>query len=296
MIVIISGHIRGIVSDEETMWSRLEKNIANSKSIGIAGLERPLEQELDEIKPELVIQNSTLGKLSDYKTISFLQDPFIAMKKHFDTPLIRLKAKVRKRKSISDKLKDQIASFQNSIKVTNSAYMADLYSEYGEFKIIPMGVDHDLFKPMNKSELRKKYGIPKDKTVKIFVGSRHPVKGFNAIKEIIQAERNAAFWILVLKDAPMSDGHNYRAFHRISQNVLAELYNCSDLMVSRSITESFGLAMVEAMFCDVPVDSTKTGVFWDWEPDFEHPRKAALEHKLDKDSWMSRWNQFIRQC
>ena len=52
---------------------------------------------------------------------------------------------------------------------------------------------------------------------------------------------------------------------KVSQKVLAELYNSADLCVSRSITESFGLALVEAMFCDVPVDVPKIGVFWDWD-------------------------------
>ena len=41
--------------------------------------------------------------------------------------------------------------------------------------------------------------------------------------------------------------------------------------------ESFGLAAVEDMFCDLPVNTTKTGIFWDWESNVEKPRKSAFE-------------------
>ena len=292
MIVILNDHIRGVVSNEETFWSILEKNMPDSLAISLAELEIPLEKKLEELNPSLIIQNANLGKLSDYKTISFLQDPLLEMRKRLEPILNRLRAKIRGRETYSDRIKKQMESLQESIKVTNSNYMANMYKKFGEFKVIPMGVDYELFKPLDKNEMQKKYKIPNDKKVNVFVGSQHPVKGFDKIQRMIQ-EKTDIFWILVLKDAPLKSGHNYSTFHRVSQQMLSEIYNCADLCVSRSITESFGLASVEAMFCGIPVDTTRTGIFWDWQPEFKNPRKEAFDYGLDKDTWMRNWKEFV---
>ena len=221
-----------------------------------------------------------------------MQDPSIEMRKHFETIQTRIRAKIRGRETLATRLKKQIGSFEGAIKVTNSNYMVDMYKNYGEFHVIPLGVDTDLFKPLDKQEMRRKHNIPTDSKVNIFVGSTHPVKGFSKIQKMIQ-EDPSVFWILVLKDIRIPDGHNYIVFHKVPHSLLAELYSCADLCVSRSITESFGLAMVEAMFCDVPVDTPKVGIFWDWQPDFSNPRKSAFDFGLDKNTWMRRWQELI---
>lgn len=292
MIVILNDSIRGVVSNEDTLWSRLEENISNSIAISINSLEIPIKEKLDELKPNLILQNANLGRLSNYKSISFLQDPYIEMIKKCQPLSLFLRAKLRGRETYQDKLKKQKESLKESIRITNSNYMAEMYKEVGEFTVIPMGVDSELFHPMDKMEMRTKYNIPKNKIVKIFVGSQHPVKGFNRIRELINKDSNV-FWILVLKDNPVPSGHNYKVFSKISQDVLSELYNCADVCVSKSVTESFGLSLVEAMFCNIPVDVPKIGVFWDWEPDMENPRKSAIDYGLEINTWMNNWKEFI---
>lgn len=295
MIVILNDYIRGIVSNEETFWSRLEKELDDTFAISTAKLNISLQEKLKELKPNLVIQNANWGKLTDYKTISFLQDPFIEMKKLFEPFSLKMRLKIRKRESYDDKIQLQIESLNDYIKVTNSNFMAKMYHKVGEFHVIPMGVDHELFRPMEKKELRKKYELPIDKTIKIFVGSTHKIKGFEKIKKIINDD-TSSFWILVLKDVDFGRGHNFITFHKISQEILAELYNCADLLVARSLVESFGLATVEAMFCDLPVDTTKTGIFWDWEPDMNNPRDEAIKKGLDKNVWMKSWRRLVHDC
>ncbi|MCV0399549.1 MAG: glycosyltransferase family 4 protein [Nitrosarchaeum sp.] len=292
MILIVNDSIRGVVSDEETIWSRLRDNIPNAVGISTNSLTVPIKEKLDELKPSLILQNANLGYFSEYKTISFLQDPFIEMIKKCQPLSIFLRSKLRGRETYQDKLKKQKESLRNSIRVTNSNYMAHMYKELGEFTVIPLGVDSKLFRPMNKTEMREKYHIPKNKFVKIFVGSQHPVKGFDKIKKLINKNQDE-FWILVLKDNPISNGKNYVVFNKISQNILAELYNCADLCVSKSITESFGLSLVEAMFCNIPIEVPKIGIFWDWDPDMKNPRESAFEKKLDMNSFIENWKNFI---
>ena len=288
MNLIINHSIRGTVSNERMFWSVLVENIPNSKGIDFDSLKIPIKEKLDELKPDWIIQNALLGKISDYKTISFLQDPYIEMIKKCQPISMYWRARLRGRQTMQDKLKKQKESLENSIRVTNSNYMSNMYSELGDFTVIPLGVNSELFHPMDKIQMRKKYNIPKDKTVKIFVGSQHPVKGFDKITKMINENPNV-FWILVLKDKKIPDGHNYKVFVKISQKILSELYNCADVCVSRSVAESFGLALVEAMFCNIPVDVPKVGIFWDWEPDMENARIEAFKKKLDIDSFIKNW-------
>ena len=288
MNLIINHNLRGTVSNERMFWEVLIENIPNSKGIDFDSLTVPIKEKLDELKPDWIIQNALLGKISDYKTISFLQDPYIEMIKKCQPMSLYWRARLRGRQTMQDKLKKQKESLENSIRVTNSNYMSDMYSELGDFTVIPLGVNSELFHPMDKIQTRKKYNIPKDKTVKIFVGSQHPVKGFDKIIRMINENPNV-FWILVLKDKKIPDGHNYKVFVKISQKILSELYNCADICVSRSVTESFGLALVEAMFCNIPVDVPKIGIFWDWDPDMENARVEAFKKKLDIDSFIKRW-------
>ena len=293
MNLIISDSIRGVVSNEDTLWSVLEENIPNSEGIDFNSLKIPIKEKIDELKPELIIQNANLGKISDYKTISFLQDPFIEMIKKCQPVSTYLRVRLRGRETFQDKLKKQKESLENSIRVTNSNYMSNMYSELRDFTVMPLGVNSELFHPMDKTQMREKYNIPKDRTVKIFVGSQHLVKGFEKISKMINENPNI-FWILVLKDKKISDGHNYKVFSKISQNVLSELYNCADVCVSRSVTESFGLSLVEAMFCNIPVDVPRIGIFWDWEPNMEDSRTEAFKKKLDIDSFIKNWKNFLR--
>ena len=73
MIVILTDNVRGTVSNEETLWSLLEKNLDDCVGISTSELKEPLDSKLRELNPELVIQNAILGKVSNYNTISFLK-------------------------------------------------------------------------------------------------------------------------------------------------------------------------------------------------------------------------------
>lgn len=295
MIVIINNSIRGVVSNEETLWSYLEKKLDNSVGISFDSLKEPLEKKLQELQPSLIIQNANLGKLSNYKTISYVLDPMIEIQKLFEPFWVRMRTKIRGRETFDDKIKKQFDSFNGSIKVTNSNFMAHLYKKGGDFKVIPLGVDLEIFKPLDKTEMRKKHNLPLDKKINIFVGSTHPIKGFEKIKKMIQNDPDV-FWILVLKDIKLDSGHNFVTFHKLSQETLCELYNCADLFVARSLVESAGLAALEAMICDVPVDVTPTGVFWDWKPDMNNPRKEALKQGFDKNTWIRNWEELVTDC
>jgi glycosyltransferase involved in cell wall biosynthesis len=179
------------------------------------------------------------------------------------------------------------------------AVSKNLANSYGlsNVRVIPIGIDSELFKPLeNQEALREKHGIPKDKKVKIFVGSVHSVKGFDILKKEIKKDKES-FYIIVLKDKHVLsiNFHNSKVFQRIPQSVLAELYNCADVFVGRSRVETSWLAPIEAMFCGVPVDVTPVGIFADWKPANKNPRQEAFAAGLDKETMIKRWRELLRE-
>jgi len=278
-IVIVNDWVKPMILEKENLWTWLLESLP-ATPISFAELKIPLEDAIEQEKPDIIINNDLWGlTFPNYFTITIAQNNYVEMQRLLGT-------------DYNDIIKKQKRALQASqIRVANSNYSAHSYNDCGDFVVIPIGTNPEIFKPMQ--EMRKKYGIPQDKIVYIWVGSHHPVKGWNTIKNLIQ-EYKEIFWILVLKDEPEQELKNTKIFYRIEQEKLAELYNCADVFISESIVESLGLAPIEAMFCNIPVLSTKTGIFWDWYPPIKNPRQEAFDKGLDKETCIRKWKELIR--
>jgi glycosyltransferase involved in cell wall biosynthesis len=130
-------------------------------------------------------------------------------------------------------------------------------------RIIHHGVDHELFKPRDKLEARRRLGLPLDRPIILNVGSEEPRKN---IPTLIKA-----FGILV-KDIPnavlirvgsptnaikkliCSQGLEGKIVYlRPTDEDLSLLYNASDVFVFPSYYEGLGLPLLEAMASGCPV-------------------------------------------
>jgi len=297
-ILILNENIYGTISNEETFWSILAESLSNCKTIALNDFRGDIEDYISKNSPDVLIFNSILGDIQTPKStkkIVLLQDNFLAMGKILHGKLRRIASKIIRfgNDFYSQNIKKQkLALSSADLVVAVSQDIADWYNI--KAKVIPIGVNSDLFKPIDRISLRKKYGIPIDKFVKIYVGSIHSVKGWDIIKKEIKNDEDN-FYILVLKDKkiPEISFKNIKVFNKVSQQSLAELYNCANIFVGRSRVESLWLTPVEAMFCNVPVDVTRTGIFTDWSPESKNPRKEALKRGLDKQTMIRMWKELI---
>ncbi len=300
-IFFINDSIRGIVSKEETFWSILSENISGAKGIPLNNFSEDISEYIKREGPDIVVVNAIIPGIivsKNAKKIVLLQDNFVEMRKFPLTFRSFVKAIITLGKgTYAAKAKIQKKSLQTAdVVVAVSRSVADSY-ECKTAKIIPIGTDTDLFKPLpNKNELKTKYGLPQDKKVKIFIGSIHPVKGFDILKKEILQDKNS-FYILVLKDnyLPRYNFENAKIFQKISQDILAELINCADVCVGRSRVETLWLGPIEAMFCGIPVDVTPVGIFADWTPENKDPRKEAFEKGLDRETMIKRWENLFSE-
>lgn len=221
-------------------------------------------------------------------------------------------------------------------------------------EVIPHGIDTDLFKPMDKAEMREKHlkaemrekhlndeflrfgGLSQEdgrrrrtlmltrfgkyKAIGVWNGAFHQVKNWDLMAELIR-KRQDIFWVVIMKHLGVSEPKlkNVKLFNNVSYETVPELLNCADFYISVSQFESFGLCGVEAASCGLPVISTRTGIWKDWNPDnmglFPDtsisststainsilksrlnytPREEIINSGLTLESWKWRWIELMK--
>lgn len=142
------------------------------------------------------------------------------------------------------------------------------------------GVDTDIFKPGSKTLARQKLGLPRNDFIITIVGRLDPVKDhltfLKAAKIICEKIRNVKFFIVGSKLGDFTGRENN--YTDLIENFLNEnprlagkiifggfishmplVYQSTDVLVSSSTSESFGLALIEAASCGIPVVATNAG-------------------------------------
>jgi len=184
--------------------------------------------------------------------------------------------------------------------------------------IVPNCVDLNLFKPKNKKELRKKYHIPQNKRIGIWIGMSNIIKNFQMLLNLIEHQEDI-FWILIAKDKFPTLASNTKTFHNQTHEQVSELLNCADFFMLTSPIEGCGLAAFEAMATNLPCILMRTGYFWDfWDDkigisvdwrDFKahvkaiqqinkiktNSRKVLINQKLDYITWRNAWKSIVEE-
>lgn len=123
---------------------------------------------------------------------------------------------------------------------------------------MPNGVDLTVFHPdssVDSRAVRKRYQLPDDKPVALFVGRFVPKKGFHKLLGATSDRYHIALAGGTSPDGTSPD--NVTFLGSLSSAELAELYNAVDMFVLPSEGEGFPLTVQEAMASSLPVVISK---------------------------------------
>jgi D-inositol-3-phosphate glycosyltransferase len=160
--------------------------------------------------------------------------------------------------------------------------LIDLYdADPGKVRVVPPGVDLELFTPGDVAAARAQVGLPRDAQVLLFVGRIQPLKApdvlLKAAADLLarRPELRQRLVVAVLGGPSGSGLGNPRALQELAGQLgidaqvrfvppvdratLAQWYRAADLVAVPSHSESFGLVAVEAQACGTPVVAAAVG-------------------------------------
>lgn len=146
---------------------------------------------------------------------------------------------------------------------------------------IPNGIDIKCFECGKGSlnRVKKKYRIPKDKKILLYVGRVSFEKKLNVLLEALKLIEDQDVFLLVAGSGPSLEEYkktakalrlkNVRFVGYVKDELLPAVYRCSDIFVSPSDTETQGITFIEAMTCGLPVIGMRArgakDVIKDWQ-------------------------------
>ncbi|OGV63261.1 MAG: hypothetical protein A3K19_12920 [Lentisphaerae bacterium RIFOXYB12_FULL_65_16] len=159
---------------------------------------------------------------------------------------------------------------------TISQWLADCVRESMlkpmECRVIPNGIDLDVFRPGDKVQARQALDLPLDRRIVLFAGTglrQNPFKDYSTARRamaLAAARASAADGGLLFLclgshgqtevDGPLTVRHV--PFVRSPQR-MAEYYRAADVYLHAARAEAFGKAVTEAMACGTPVVASRVG-------------------------------------
>jgi len=166
-------------------------------------------------------------------------------------------------------LKNRAFSDKNIEFVSPSAWLRNCalegIFESENIRIINNGVDTSKYKNLSKDEMRRKYGLPRDKKILLFVSHsmESPYKGFKLLEDAISyLEDVEQYYLLILGHAcdDFSIPIEKKCFGYIyDENALNEIYAAADLFIIPSIAENYPLVALESLASGTPVVCFRVG-------------------------------------
>ena len=132
--------------------------------------------------------------------------------------------------------------------------------------LIHNGVDHHIFRPLDKSQCRKKFNIPQNAVVLAFSangGLRNKLKGGDFLlatyQHLVSKYENLFFICIGGQSAGTLAGRFLQIPFMSDENLVAQLYSAVDVFVFPTLSDNCPLVVLEFMGCAIPIVSFGVG-------------------------------------
>src|SRR5215470_9511560 len=179
----------------------------------------------------------------------------------------------------------EILKHSDALVAESPASKQHMVQEYGvdpaRVQIIPCGVDTTLFCPQDRPQARRTLALPEAAPIVLFVGRLQPLKGLDTLLRAVHLVRQHYPTLhvrIVGGGVDEGDPHEAEELGRLRaladhldltpyvtftkaqpQETLAQYYAAADVLVMPSHYESFGMVVLEAMACGLPVVASRVG-------------------------------------
>lgn len=145
----------------------------------------------------------------------------------------------------------------------------ELISRYnacsGKIRVIPCGINPQLFHPIDKELARQMCGLPSRSTI-LFVGRLDPIKGLdNLLQAVSLMSHDSDFQLVIVGGEDRRGLRPAAADGRVifvgpvEHANMYLYYNAADFCVIPSYYESFSLVALESLACGTPIIATDVG-------------------------------------
>ncbi|OPJ61648.1 glycosyltransferase [Clostridium oryzae] len=196
-----------------------------------------------------------------------------------------------------------------SIVASTSYSMADqvkkLMGKNMDIPITPFGVDTHLFKPLQLEKKKQKFVFGVVKTLERKYGIEYIIKAFKAVADKLEKENNSSTPVLEIygkgtlenelknlcKQLNVADRVFFKGY--IANKDVPLVINNMDVFCLGSVmdSESFGVAAVEAMACEVPVIATDVSGF---KEVMIHGETGYIVPRKDSDSMAEKMYELLK--
>jgi len=128
--------------------------------------------------------------------------------------------------------------------------------EEDRIKVVYHGIDHSKFRLMDKEKCKKRFGLDADEKHILVVSLNMEMKRMDIVKKVfdyIRREREDVKLVKVGEPIEILRGDGIIDLGFLSGDEMPVLYNAADVFFHPSEFESFGLPVLEAMACGIPV-------------------------------------------
>jgi glycosyltransferase involved in cell wall biosynthesis len=171
---------------------------------------------------------------------------------------------------------DRIAGFGKHVVAVSPRVVREVETFYGlKPLLIPLSVDTQTFRPANAPSARAALGLPQQAPIGLFVGRTDLTKGYDTLVRVAQRMPNILF---VVAGGEAGKTHNVWSLGRIAHEDLRLWYAASDFFFLPSRYEGFGLALLEALSCNLPAVVSEAA----W-PFAEDPSECGVVVRTDSE-------------
>jgi len=162
---------------------------------------------------------------------------------------------------------------------TERDQLVELYgADPARIRMVPCGVDTELFRPIPRAEARGRLGLSLDEKIVLFVGRLEALKGLDTLFQAftqVDGHFSRPPRLLVVGGDLAKEAPKFESLRRLAANLgiaervsllgmveqplLPYYYAAADVLAMPSYAESLGMVAIEAMACGTPVVVSRVG-------------------------------------